>query len=139
MKRFIANPLTEALAMMAMAAPPDFTHGHVDTSKMTDDQVDELQSWCVDHCKLAWSTGIGMLEAAELVVREAINNANIYDPKSCEVCQHYLSASHPPACVANYGRCALTGAHEMDHGSCDQFALTDELALRVLKSEGGKP
>jgi hypothetical protein len=137
MKRFIADPLTEALAALATEAPPSFTRGHVDTSKMTDDQVESLQSWCVDHCKLVWSTGIGMMEAAELVVREAINNGNIYHPKSCEVCQHYLSASHPPACIATYGRCALTGANEMDHGSCDRFELADELALRVLK--GQKP
>ncbi len=44
---------------------------------LTDEQLDELQSWCVCNATPGWSTGIGIMEAAELIVSEAVANGNI--------------------------------------------------------------
>ncbi len=44
---------------------------------LTDDEIDQLQSWCVCNATPGWSTGIGIMEAAELIVIEAVANGNI--------------------------------------------------------------
>jgi hypothetical protein len=41
------------------------------------DEVTELQDWCSDNARPTWATGLSMIEAAELIVAQAIENANI--------------------------------------------------------------
>lgn len=38
---------------------------------------DELQIFCFEHCITPWQTGIGIIEGAEHMVREAIQNGNL--------------------------------------------------------------
>lgn len=46
-------------------------------SKDMGDEVMELQDWCSENARPAWATGLSMIEAAELIVDQAIENANI--------------------------------------------------------------
>ena len=41
------------------------------------DEVIVLQDWCSDNARPRWATGLSMIEAAELIVDQAIENANI--------------------------------------------------------------
>jgi hypothetical protein len=41
------------------------------------DEVVGLQDWCSDNANPPWATGLSMIEAAELIVQQAIENANI--------------------------------------------------------------
>lgn len=41
------------------------------------DEVVVLQDWCSDNARPSWATGLSMIEAAELIVDQAIENANI--------------------------------------------------------------
>jgi hypothetical protein len=78
----IDNPLTEALHAITGEAPPAYTHGAFAASDLTESDMLDLQDWCCLNARPAWSTGIGVLEAAELIVREAIDNANIAGPEN---------------------------------------------------------
>ena len=41
------------------------------------DEVLELQDWCASNARPEWATGLSMIEAAELIVQQALDNANI--------------------------------------------------------------
>ena len=41
------------------------------------DEVMDLQDWCASNARPEWATGLSMIEAAELIVDQAIENANI--------------------------------------------------------------
>lgn len=41
------------------------------------DEVIALQDWCADNARPPWATGLSMIEAAELIVNQALENANI--------------------------------------------------------------
>jgi hypothetical protein len=41
------------------------------------DEVMELQDWCSENARPRWATGLSMIEAAELIVDQAVENANI--------------------------------------------------------------
>lgn len=56
--------------------PPRFVRGY-SVNDHTDEEIDALQSWAVRNVKPRWLTGIGLLEAAEEQVREAVMNGNI--------------------------------------------------------------
>jgi hypothetical protein len=73
------DPIREVLRRLVGKAPPKFVRGY-DYSNLTDKQHEELQSWVLDGISdtvLYWSTGIGIIEAAETIVAEAVENANI--------------------------------------------------------------
>ncbi len=75
----VKNPFYDALAAMTGELPPDYCKGLVDAAPLGD-RVHELQTWCANHCRPEWATGLSIIEAAELIVRGAIENANIEVP-----------------------------------------------------------
>jgi hypothetical protein len=77
----VENPLTEALEAITGEKPPAYTHGAFSCDDLAEKDVTDLQDWCSLHARPHWSTGIGVLEAAELIVREAVDNANIEAPR----------------------------------------------------------
>lgn len=73
------EPLRDALRLFCGGKePPEYVQGY-DYSNLTDDQHQHLQDWV--NMNLAegifWSTGIGVIEAAQNLVEEAEINANI--------------------------------------------------------------
>lgn len=70
----------EALAAIVGKDPPEYVRGH-GLKGMTDKQVEELQDWCSMNARPEWATGLSMLEAAEMIVEEAVGNANILEPE----------------------------------------------------------
>ena len=71
------SPLYEALQSIVGKNPPDFVVGIYAARELSDDQMTELQDWCATHGKPEWTTGIGILEAAERIVDCAVENGNI--------------------------------------------------------------
>jgi hypothetical protein len=43
----------------------------------TDAENEKLQDWCSMHARPHWATGLGLIEAAELIVQGAVENSNI--------------------------------------------------------------
>lgn len=76
MRYYPENPIREALKAFTGKEPPAFVRGY-DTSGLSDAENQELQYWAVDNAKPKWATGIGLIEAAELLVAEAVANGNI--------------------------------------------------------------
>jgi hypothetical protein len=73
------DPLREVLLAMTGQEPPAFVKGY-STVNLTDAQRDELQDWCSVMAKPFWLTGIGLIDAAEAQIQEAVNNGNIPPP-----------------------------------------------------------
>ena len=76
----VDNPLTEALRAITGAEPPTYTHGAFSCDDLPDCAVFHLQDWCSLHARPDWATGLGVLEAADLIVQLAVENANIPGP-----------------------------------------------------------
>jgi hypothetical protein len=75
----VMDPLRAVLRLLCGGVePPEYVRGY-DYGNLTDDQHQALQDWV--NCNLApeidWSTGIGVIEASEQIVAEAVANANI--------------------------------------------------------------
>lgn len=70
------DPIRLVLKAMTGAVPPTFVRGY-NFKGLTDDQTSKLQDWCVNHVRPDWLTGIGLMDAAEEQVREAVDNGNI--------------------------------------------------------------
>jgi len=78
-KRYLSNPknpIRKVLRAMTGKRPPSYVKGY-NFSNLTDKQTDELQDWAVNNVRPFWLTGIGLIEAAEKQVKEAVDNANI--------------------------------------------------------------
>ena len=73
----ILNPLTEALQLITGVEPPVYTHGAFNSSELPEPQLLDLMDWCSLHARPMWATGIGTLDAADLIVSEAVMNGNI--------------------------------------------------------------
>ncbi|XZE52562.1 hypothetical protein SH139x_004263 [Planctomycetaceae bacterium SH139] len=73
----VKDPLYEALAALTRATPPETMRGIDSTEELTDEQFSELQDWASNHVIPHWSTGLGLIDAAEMLVKSAIENANI--------------------------------------------------------------
>jgi len=71
------NPLTDALRVIVGVEPPKYTHGAYSANDLEEENIVDLQDWCSLNARPEWSTGIGILEAAELIIEEAVSNANI--------------------------------------------------------------
>ena len=69
------NYFREALKAIIGKYPP--MHVPPVGSMEMGDAVVELQDWCSDNAQPKWATGLSMIEAAELIVDQAIENANI--------------------------------------------------------------
>lgn len=70
----------EALMQVSGNIPPAFM-ARVTTSEylsnFDDKKNDELHNWAVDSSALPWSTGMGIIEAAIQLVKDAADNGNI--------------------------------------------------------------
>lgn len=78
-RRYLASPrepLRDVLRAATGKAPPRFVRGY-STRGLTDEQNDRLQDWAATHARPGWLTGIGLIEAAEAQVAEAVANGNI--------------------------------------------------------------
>jgi hypothetical protein len=73
----VKDPLYDALAALTRAKPPEMVKGMHSTDELTDEQFSELQDWASNHVIPHWSTGLGLIDAAEILVKSAIENANI--------------------------------------------------------------
>ncbi len=74
------HPLREALLAVTGKEPPAYVKGH-NILNLTDHQVMALQDWCSLNARPEWATGLSILEAAEMIVQGAIDNANIGGPE----------------------------------------------------------
>jgi len=75
------HPLRDVLEAMTGEQPPAFVKGY-STKGLSDKQLMMLQDWCSTNVKPNWLTGIGLLEAAEQQVQEAVANTNIPEEES---------------------------------------------------------
>lgn len=78
------HPIRDVLTWLCGKRAPDYVQGY-DYSNLTDEQHAELQQWVcwnLDKTKIPWSTGIGLIEAAQRIVEEAVGNGNIPDKDS---------------------------------------------------------
>jgi hypothetical protein len=64
---------------MTGAIPPHFVRGY-NTDTLTELEHHKLQEWAVNNVKPSWLTGIGLIEAAEKQIDEAVGNGNIPPP-----------------------------------------------------------
>lgn len=75
------DPIRVALkGLCGGKAPPAFVKGY-QCGNLEDAQHLELVEWVFANSKLAWSTGIGLVEVADKIVDEAVVNANIPPPE----------------------------------------------------------
>lgn len=76
------HPFRDALkAISGGKTPPKFVRGW-STKGYTDAEQQELHEWASTNVRPYWATGIGAIEAAELIVSEAVANNNILpDPE----------------------------------------------------------
>lgn len=72
------NPIRIVLRRIMGKAPPKYVQGY-DYSNLTDVQHTRLQEWVGMNLpdSIFWSTAIGVIDAAENIVAEAVGNANI--------------------------------------------------------------
>lgn len=70
------NPIRAVLKAMTGVRPPSFVKGY-SFRDLDDKQAEELQNWCAANVRPKWLTGIGLMEAAESQVDEAVVNGNI--------------------------------------------------------------
>lgn len=74
-----ADPFRDAVRLVAGREPPWWVRGWA----LAPDDADRLQAWFVEGMESTatpWATGIGAIEAAELIVAAAIENGNIWHP-----------------------------------------------------------
>lgn len=69
----------QALQNIVNAKPPEFmkevtVKGYHD---LTDEKANQLQDWVVENHSLTWATGMGVIEAAILIVKEAVAEGSI--------------------------------------------------------------
>ena len=73
------NPLEEALEVITGKRPPTELElsGVRHASELDDAKSQSLSDWCTQNARPHWATGDSILEAAELIVLRAQENANI--------------------------------------------------------------
>jgi hypothetical protein len=73
-------PIIEALeALTGKPVPEHLVQGCTYDLRPLGDSVDALQNWCADNAPRPWMTGLGIIEAAELLVAGAIENGNLQE------------------------------------------------------------
>ncbi len=73
-----ADPFRVVLRELLGKEPPPFVRGY-GTRGYSDAEVQQLQDFCSVNARPHWATGLSMIEAAELIVEGAVQNANIRD------------------------------------------------------------
>lgn len=71
----------QALKQVAGANPPEFMKSVTVSQyyELDESLGDYLQTWAVDESNLPWCTGMGVIEAAMRLVKDAKDNANIIE------------------------------------------------------------
>ena len=72
-----ANPLAEAIESVVGEPPPLETVGAYRFNDLSQADQEWIQDWCGCRARPYWATGLAMIEAAELIVEQAVENANI--------------------------------------------------------------
>ncbi len=70
-------PLREALIAITGKEPCLNLLNVKHSNELTPQEQNHLYEWCTQNRRPYWATGLGVLEAAELLVLTAIENANI--------------------------------------------------------------
>lgn len=73
------NYFQEALELL-VGKPCPIQVPRFGTEGLSDKDVSSLQDWCSSNARPRWATGLSMMEAAELIVEGALENANIKGP-----------------------------------------------------------
>lgn len=55
-------------------------NGVYQSNELPEAAQSELQDHCSLYCLVDWNTGIGIIEAADSMVQEAVSNGNIPEP-----------------------------------------------------------
>lgn len=87
----------QALKQVAGSEPPEFMKSVTKDeyiNRFSDRENDELQSWAIDESNLPWCTGMGVIEAAIALVKDAAENANIDESKHPEHSLCLSNGSH---------------------------------------------
>lgn len=71
------NPLAEAIEAIVGERPPLETTFAWKWDDLSECDKRWLQDWCSERARPHWATGLSMIEAAELIVEQACENANI--------------------------------------------------------------
>lgn len=107
----------QALKQVSGSNPPEFMK-LVTTGEYLDEfneaLNDKLQTWAVDESNLPWCTGMGVIDAAIALVRDARGNANIIEHDHAD---EKLCLSHGKHMFVAFGspsvnRCNWCGAKE---------------------------
>jgi len=71
------HPFRDAVSLLCGGeTPPEWVVGH-SCQDIPEERWHDLSEWMLAHTPLDWSTGIGLVEAAESIVKEAVSNGNI--------------------------------------------------------------
>jgi len=71
-----ANPIRDVLRLLSRGKePPKYVIGY--STHVPDGCTLPLQDWAASNAGVGWMTGIGLLDAADLLVASAVGNANI--------------------------------------------------------------
>lgn len=71
------NPLADAIEAIVGERPPIETAFAYRWNDLSEADKHWLQDWCSERARPEWATGLSMIEAAELIVEQACENANI--------------------------------------------------------------
>ena len=76
------SPFREALQAVTGVEPPWELAGVYCYNDIADADVqEEVHNWASMNCRPSWATGLSMIEAAELIVEQAVENVNILKPQ----------------------------------------------------------
>jgi hypothetical protein len=106
------DPFREIVRVLADGAePPAFVQGY-NGKNLTDAQYFELLEWFLANMELEWPTATGLLEAAESIVREAVENGNIPEEGSKWLTDGVQYRKEPKGALGRIKR-ALDLAHKL--------------------------
>lgn len=71
------DPLWDVLFMTTGKDPPDYVRGCYSSKELPEDKQETLLDWCATYAQPFWLTGVGLLEAVDRQVEEAVSNGNI--------------------------------------------------------------
>lgn len=71
------NPFSDAIEALVGEKPPLETQCAFDFNDLCESDKEWIQDWCSERASPHWATGLSMIEAAELIVAQAVENCNI--------------------------------------------------------------
>jgi hypothetical protein len=75
----IENPFKEAIIHLTQSIPDINLDGIYYSEELSDEDFAKLQDWIGMNQPVPWATSIGMIEMADMMVQEAVDNGNIED------------------------------------------------------------